>query len=81
MEEITIKIDGRALAVPRGITILEAARKAGIDIPTLCYMKELNEIGACRMCVVEVAGVKTLVTHVFIPVTGMAWRSAPTISV
>ena len=67
MEEITIKIDGRTLAVPRGITILEAARKAGIDIPTLCYMKEINEIGACRMCVVEVAGVKTLVTACVYP--------------
>lgn len=53
MDMINVKINGIAVSVPKGSTILEAARKAGIEIPTLCYMKEKNEIGACRICVVE----------------------------
>ena len=44
------------LSVPKDSTVLEAARYAGIEIPTLCYLKDINEIGACRMCVVEVKG-------------------------
>ena len=56
MENITIKINGREVSAPQGSTILEAARLAQIEIPTLCYLKEINEIGACRMCVVEVKG-------------------------
>ena len=67
MENITIKINGMDISVPKGITILEAARMAHIDIPTLCYMKDVNEIGACRMCVVEVKGAKTLVTACVYP--------------
>jgi NADP-reducing hydrogenase subunit HndD len=51
---INLKIDGMNVSVPAGTTILEAARQVGIDIPTLCFMKEYNEIGACRICVVEV---------------------------
>ena len=51
---INLKIDGMDVSVPAGTTILEAARKVGIEIPTLCFMKEYNEIGACRICVVEV---------------------------
>ena len=54
MENINIKINGMEVSAPAGSTILEAARIAGIDIPTLCYLKDINEIGACRMCVVEV---------------------------
>ena len=50
---INLKIDGMNVSVPAGTTILEAARQVGIDIPTLCFMKEYNEIGACRICVVE----------------------------
>ena len=49
MEMVNIKINGMPLSVPQGSTILEAARYAGIEIPTLCYMKEINEIGACRI--------------------------------
>ena len=49
---VTIKIDDRVLTVPAGISILEAAEGAGIPIPHLCYLKEINEIAACRMCVV-----------------------------
>ena len=67
MENITIKINGMDVSVPKGSTILEAARIAHIDIPTLCYMKDVNEIGACRMCVVEVTGAKTLVTACVYP--------------
>ena len=58
---IKIKIDGRELSVADGTTILEAARENGILVPTLCYLKDLNEVGACRMCVVEVKGVERLV--------------------
>ncbi len=50
---VNVKINGQAVAVPKGTTILEAARAAGVTIPTLCYLKDINEIGACRMCVVE----------------------------
>ncbi len=54
MENITVKINGAEISVPKGTTVLEAAHMAGIEIPTLCYMKEINAIGACRICVTEV---------------------------
>ena len=54
MENINVKINGMEISVPKGTTVLEAARMANIDIPTLCYLKDINEIGACRICVVEV---------------------------
>ena len=69
MENITIKINGVQISVPAGSTILEAARMAHIKIPTLCYLKEINEIGACRMCVVEVKGAKSLVAACVYPVS------------
>ena len=47
---VTLTIDGRAVQAPEGTTILEAARLAGIQIPHLCYLKEINEIAACRVC-------------------------------
>ena len=50
---LNIKINGRDYTVPYGTTVLEACKQAGIEIPTLCYLKEMNEIGACRMCMVE----------------------------
>lgn len=53
---VNLTIDGHPVAVEQGTTILDAAKKAGIDIPTLCYLKDLNEIGACRVCVVEIEG-------------------------
>jgi len=53
---VTLTINGQTVQVPAGTTILEAAEKAGIKIPTLCYLKDINEIAACRMCVVEVEG-------------------------
>ena len=58
---VNMKINGMPLSVPAGSTILEAARYAGIDIPTLCFLKDMNQIGACRMCVVEVKGARSLV--------------------
>ncbi len=68
METVNIKINGMPLTVPKGITVLEAARSAGIRIPTLCYLKEINEIGACRICVVEVKGARSLVASCVYPV-------------
>ena len=53
---INLTIDGLNVCVPEGTTIIEAARSAGIDIPTLCFLKEVNEVGDCRMCIVEVEG-------------------------
>jgi NADH-quinone oxidoreductase subunit G len=58
---VKLTIDGREALVPEGSTILEAAASVGIDIPTLCYLKELNEISACRICMVEVEGYERLV--------------------
>ncbi len=53
MDMVNLKINGIAVSVPKGSTILDAARQTGVEIPTLCYMKEKNEIGACRICIVE----------------------------
>ena len=58
---INVTIDGISMAVEDGTTILEAAKNAGIVIPTLCYLKDINEIGGCRVCVVEVEGRDNLV--------------------
>ncbi len=79
MENITMKINGMNISVPKGSTILEAAHVAGIKIPTLCFLKEINEIGACRICVVEVKGARTLVASCVYPVNeGMeVWTNTP----
>ncbi|WP_265458278.1 NADH-dependent [FeFe] hydrogenase, group A6 [Enterococcus sp. HY326] len=68
MKELTIKINGKVCTAPEGSTILEAARLNNIEIPTLCYLKEINEIGACRMCVVEVKGARNLATSCVHPI-------------
>ncbi len=68
MEMVNIKINNMPLSVPKGISILEAARTIGIEIPTLCYLKKINEIGACRICMVEVKGARSLVTACVYPV-------------
>lgn len=69
MEMVNIKINGAPFSVKKGSTILEAARSAGIHIPTLCFLKDINEIGACRICVVEVKGARTLVASCVYPVS------------
>lgn len=68
MEMINIKINNISLSVKKGTTILEAAKKIGVNIPTLCYLKDINEIGACRMCVAEVKGARSLVASCVYPI-------------
>ena len=76
MDMVNLKINGVDVSVPKGTTVLQAAHQANIDIPTLCYLKEINEIGACRICVVEiqemrgaVLGPKRIVTSCVYPVS------------
>ena len=66
---IHLTINDIPVTVPEGTTILEAARSTGIRIPTLCFLKEINEIGACRICVVEVKGARSLVASCVYPVS------------
>ncbi len=65
---VNLKIDGISVSVPEGSTVLEAAKVAGVDIPTLCYLKDINEIGACRVCVVEIKGARALQAACVYPV-------------
>lgn len=65
---VNLKINNVPVSVPEGTTVLEAAKIAGIKIPTLCYMKDINAIGACRVCVVEVKGARSLVASCVYPV-------------
>ncbi len=67
MADIKVTVDNIQVTVPEGTTLLEAARVAGVDIPTLCYLRDINEIGACRMCVCEVEGARALVTSCVYP--------------
>ncbi|HAX73089.1 MAG TPA: ferredoxin [Firmicutes bacterium] len=69
MQTVNVTINGIESTVPSHFTILEAARAVGIKIPTLCFLKDLNETGACRVCVVEVEGAKSLVTACNMKVT------------
>ena len=69
MNDINVKINGRDYSVPAGSTILDAARIAKVDIPTLCYLKDVNEIGACRLCLVEVKGARGMMAACVTPVT------------
>ena len=62
MSDITLTIDGQQVRAPEGATVLEAARSVGIYIPTLCYDDDLEPYGACRMCIVEIEGVRGLPT-------------------
>ena len=68
MADVNLKINGLPVTVPQGTTILEAANTAGIKIPTLCFLKGINDIGACRVCVVEVKGARSLVASCVYPV-------------
>ena len=61
-EMVTLTIDGIETKVKKGTTILQAARELGIDIPTLCFLKDINEVGDCRMCIVEIEGRKGFAT-------------------
>lgn len=65
---VNLKINNIPVQVKEGTTILDAAKSAGINIPTLCYLKDINEIGACRVCVVEVKGARSLVASCVYPV-------------
>lgn len=55
---VNLTIDGINVSVKKGSTVLDAARQVGIDIPTLCFLKDINEVGACRMCLVEIEGAR-----------------------
>jgi len=68
METVNLKINGMPITVPKESTILEAARLAGVNIPTLCYLKDINEIGACRMCLVEIKGARSFAAACVQPV-------------
>ena len=71
METINLKINGIEVTAPKGSTILEAARLAHIEIPTLCFLKEINEIGACRVCIVELKNGKLVTSCVYPAEEGM----------
>lgn len=76
MKNINLTIDGHSVTVPANYTVLQAARELKINIPTLCYLKEINEIGACRMCLVEVKGARSLQASCVLPVgEGMEIRT------
>lgn len=64
---IKLTIDGRCVEVPEGSTVLAAAQAGGVDVPTLCFMEKINEIGACRVCVVEIEGFRTLQASCVLP--------------
>lgn len=68
MDMVNLKINGQPVSVPQGYTVLQAAREAGIDIPTLCYLKDVSETGSCRMCVVEIVGARALQAACVYPV-------------
>jgi NADP-reducing hydrogenase subunit HndD len=76
MENITVKIDGKSISVPKDSTVLDAARAAGVYIPTLCHMDNLQSIGACRVCLVEIEGSRALQTACTYPADdGMSVRT------
>lgn len=81
MAEIKVTIDGREFLVPAGISVLEAAARAGIEIPTLCHDPELSKPGSCRLCVVEIEGMRNLPASCVTTVTdGMVVRTnTPTV--
>lgn len=69
MDMVNITINGIKTQVPKNYTVLEAAKSLNINIPTLCYLKDINEVGACRMCLVEVKGARTLQASCVLPVS------------
>ena len=66
---VNIKINGVDVSVEEGTTILKACRDNGVRIPTLCWLKDINEIGACRICVVEMTGARSLVAACVYPIS------------
>jgi len=68
VEMVKLTMNGMEMEVSSDSTVLEAAKQAGIHIPTLCFLKDLNEVGACRVCVVEVEGARTLQASCVLPV-------------
>ncbi|NLL69550.1 MAG: 2Fe-2S iron-sulfur cluster binding domain-containing protein [Epulopiscium sp.] len=69
MDKVTITIDGQKITVPSHYTVLEACKEAGINIPTLCYLKDISQTGSCRMCLVEVKGARNLQASCVYPVS------------
>ena len=69
MDMVNVKINGKEISVPKNYTVLEAAKAAKIDIPTLCYMKNVSKTGSCRMCVVEIKGARNLQAACVYPVS------------
>ena len=73
---INLTVDGIKVTVPEGTTVLEAAKEAKINIPTLCYLKGVNQIGACRICMVEIEGARGLAAACVMPANeGMVVRT------
>ncbi len=68
VDMVHVTINGRTCEIEKDATVLEAARKANINIPTLCYLKDINKIGACRMCLVEIDGMRALQASCVMPV-------------
>ena len=68
MEMVTVYIDDTEVKVPSDYTVLKAAQKAGVKIPTLCYLKDINQIGACRVCLVEIERARGLQASCVYPV-------------
>ena len=77
MEMVNLIIDGIKVEVPKGTTVLEASKLVGAKIPTLCYLKEINEVASCRMCVVEV-GQKLLASCTLVAENGMEIKTNTT---
>ena len=69
MNMVNVTIDGVSVQVPSNYTVLEAAKQAGVKIPTLCYLKDVNEVGACRVCLVEVEKARALAAACVMPVS------------
>ena len=64
MSVVTLTIDDRAIAVEGGTTVLQAAKEAGVPIPTLCHLDGLSDTAACRLCVVEIEGMNLSLIHI-----------------
>ena len=74
---VTITIDGQSVTVAEGTNLIEAALKAGVEIPTYCYHPGLSVVGQCRICFVEIEGMPRLVTACSTPVQARLWCSPP----